>query len=119
MKREFSRSRSLNEIVTFVSGFCFLQFELLLGRILSPFFGSSTVTWSYLIASVLVGFALGTWSAGQSVDQLQPEQLQKKVSNHFFLLSILFLSYAFAIVPILTFVTDYFGFNEVTSIFSH
>jgi len=41
-----------------------LTYEIAAGRVLAPFFGTSLVTWTVVIATVLAGFSLGSALGG-------------------------------------------------------
>jgi len=41
-----------------------LTYEIAAGRVLAPFFGTSLLTWTAVIATVLAGFALGSALGG-------------------------------------------------------
>ena len=41
-----------------------LTYEIAAGRVLAPFFGTSLVTWTSVIATLLTGFSLGSALGG-------------------------------------------------------
>ena len=41
-----------------------LTYEIAAGRVLAPFFGTSLLTWTAVIATVLAGFSLGNALGG-------------------------------------------------------
>ncbi len=41
-----------------------LTYEIAAGRVLAPFFGTSLLTWTAVIATVLAGFSLGSALGG-------------------------------------------------------
>lgn len=55
-------------LVSFVSGAVVMSMELILSRILTPIFGSSTYTWGSLIGLILTGLALGYFLGGKISD---------------------------------------------------
>ncbi|MDU8912250.1 fused MFS/spermidine synthase [Aestuariicoccus sp. MJ-SS9] len=46
-----------------------LSYEIAAGRVLAPFFGTSLVTWTVVIATVLAGFSLGSALGGLIAEQ--------------------------------------------------
>lgn len=59
-----ARSRWLRTIA-FAVGFSMMTVELLSGRLIAPYLGNSLYTWTAVLASVLVGVALGSWLGGR------------------------------------------------------
>ena len=53
-----------------MSGFCGLAYELLWTRLLSFCFGSTTLSFSTVLAMFFGGLALGAWLAGKKTDEL-------------------------------------------------
>lgn len=51
--------------VAFVSGFCIMTIELLGGRILSPYFGSSVYVWGSIITVFMLSLSFGYLSGGR------------------------------------------------------
>jgi spermidine synthase len=49
-----------------------LTYELAAGRVLAPFFGTSLVTWTAVIATVLAGFSLGSALGGLVAEREHP-----------------------------------------------
>jgi MFS family permease len=52
-------------MLAFVSGFVIMSIELLGGRILSPYFGSSIYVWGSIITVFMIALALGYLSGGK------------------------------------------------------
>ncbi|MFH1047644.1 MAG: fused MFS/spermidine synthase [Patescibacteria group bacterium] len=48
----------------FIASFCLMVIELVAGRIMAPYLGSSLYTWTSVIGVVLVGIALGNYTGG-------------------------------------------------------
>ena len=48
-----------------------LTYEIAAGRVLAPFFGTSLVTWTTVIATVLAGFSLGSALGGLIAEREQ------------------------------------------------
>ncbi|MCP5345416.1 MAG: fused MFS/spermidine synthase [Gammaproteobacteria bacterium] len=51
--------------VAFVSGFCIMTIELLGGRILSPYFGSSVYVWGSIITVFMLSLSFGYLAGGR------------------------------------------------------
>ena len=56
-------------MVVFISGFVLMVFEIVGSRIISPYLGSSTVTWTAIIGSILTFMSLGYWYGGRKADE--------------------------------------------------
>ena len=56
-------------LVAFVSGAVVMSMELIVSRILTPVFGSSTYTWGSLIGVILAGLSLGYFLGGKIADK--------------------------------------------------
>ena len=72
----------------FISSFCIMVIELVAGRIIARFLGSSLYTWTSVIGVVLAGIAVGNYTGGRLADRFKPVEV----------LSILFAICAFACV---------------------
>jgi MFS family permease len=59
----------------FFSGFAMMTVELLAARVTAPYLGSSLYTWTGIIASVLLGIALGAYVGGKLADQTSPRTI--------------------------------------------
>jgi len=53
-----------------------LTYEIAAGRVLAPFFGTSLVTWTAVIATVLAGFSLGNALGGFMAERERPVALR-------------------------------------------
>jgi MFS family permease len=53
----------------FLAGFSMMAIELLAGRVTAPYLGASLYTWTGIIASILVGIALGASLGGMLADR--------------------------------------------------
>ena len=56
-------------LVAFTSGTVVMSMELIVSRILTPVFGSSTYTWGSLIGIILAGLSLGYFLGGKIADK--------------------------------------------------
>jgi predicted membrane-bound spermidine synthase len=54
-----------------------LTYEIAAGRVLAPFFGTSLLTWTAVIATVLAGFSLGNALGGLIAERPRPEALRR------------------------------------------
>jgi MFS family permease len=88
-------------LLAFVSGFVIMAIELLGGRLLSPYFGSSVYVWGSIITVFMIALALGYLSGGK---------LSTRNPNAF-TFSMFYLYAAIAILPII-FLADMF-MNQV------
>ncbi|HWL93816.1 MAG TPA: fused MFS/spermidine synthase [Phycisphaerae bacterium] len=53
----------------FTSSFCFMVIELVAGRLIAPYVGSSLHTWTSIIGIALAGIALGNYLGGRIADR--------------------------------------------------
>ncbi|GGG61195.1 hypothetical protein GCM10011415_04080 [Salipiger pallidus] len=53
-----------------------LTYEIAAGRVLAPFFGTSLITWTTVIATVLSGFSLGSGIGGMVAERPRPQALR-------------------------------------------
>ncbi len=58
----------------FVSSFCIMVLELVAGRILARYLGSSLYTWTSVIGVVLAGITLGNYLGGRLADGFSPQK---------------------------------------------
>lgn len=58
--------------IVFFAGFSMMTIELLAARVTAPYLGSSLYTWTGIIASVLLGIAVGAFVGGKLADQKPP-----------------------------------------------
>jgi len=56
-------------LLAFVSSACIMILELVAGRILAPYVGTSLYTWTMIIAVVLAGLSLGNYLGGRVADR--------------------------------------------------
>ena len=56
------------EVISFVSGFALLAFELVAARVLAPSIGSSTYVWTSVIGIIIAALSLGYWVGGRIAD---------------------------------------------------
>ncbi len=61
----FVKSNYLILLMAFVSGFAIMSVEMLGGRILAPYFGSSVYVWGSLIFTFMVGLSIGYGVGGK------------------------------------------------------
>jgi spermidine synthase len=64
-----SRERRLLYLLVFVVGMASLGAEIATARLMSPYFGASTIVWANTIAVVLVSLSLGYWIGGRLGDR--------------------------------------------------
>ena len=58
----------------FISSFCIMVIELVAGRILARFLGSSLYTWTSVIGVVLAGITIGNYTGGRLADRFAPKK---------------------------------------------
>lgn len=58
--------------IVFFAGFSMMTIELLAARVTAPYLGSSLYTWTGIIASVLLGIAVGAYVGGKLADKQPP-----------------------------------------------
>lgn len=58
----------------FISSFCIMVLELVAGRAIAPYLGSSLYTWTSVIGVVLAGITIGNWLGGRIADRFQPRK---------------------------------------------
>ena len=68
MKIKFLNNLIL-EICVFVCGTLVMIYEIIGSRILSPYIGTSTYTWTSLIGIILAALSLGYWLGGKFADK--------------------------------------------------
>jgi len=56
----------------FISSFCIMVIELVAGRIIARFLGSSLYTWTSVIGVVLAGITIGNYTGGRLADRFRP-----------------------------------------------
>jgi MFS family permease len=77
MSEEKSSSSALKSLfipcaTVFISSFCIMVLELVAGRIIARFLGSSLYTWTSVIGIVLAGITLGNYAGGRLADRFRP-----------------------------------------------
>ena len=58
----------------FISSFCIMVIELVAGRILARYLGSSLYTWTSVIGVVLAGITIGNYIGGRLADRFTPKK---------------------------------------------
>jgi len=58
----------------FISSFCIMVIELVAGRIIARFLGSSIYTWTSVIGVVLTGITIGNYLGGRIADAYRPRK---------------------------------------------
>jgi len=64
------RSLVIPGLTVFVTSFCIMVLELVAGRIIARYLGSSLYTWTSVIGVVLTGIALGNYAGRRLADRL-------------------------------------------------
>ena len=59
----------------FISSFCIMVIELVAGRIIARFLGSSLYTWTSVIGVVLAGITIGNYTGGRLADRFRPAKV--------------------------------------------
>jgi hypothetical protein len=59
----------------FISSFCIMVLELVAGRIIARFLGSSLYTWTSVIGVVLAGITIGNYTGGRLADRFKPAKI--------------------------------------------
>lgn len=62
-------------LVVFVAGFCTMVIELVAGRLLAGYIGSSQYTWAAVIGIILAGISLGSYLGGRLADHYESKRL--------------------------------------------
>lgn len=57
------------EVVSFMTGFCLMTFELAAARVLAPSVGSSTYVWTSVIGVIIAALSLGYYAGGILADK--------------------------------------------------
>ena len=70
-KPDISRSLIVPCATVFISSFCIMVLELVAGRILARYLGSSLYTWTSVIGIVLGGITIGNYIGGRLADHFQ------------------------------------------------
>ncbi len=56
------------QLISFLTGFCLMAFELVAARILAPSIGSSTYVWTSVIGLIIAALSIGYWVGGKLAD---------------------------------------------------
>ncbi|HUW18392.1 MAG TPA: fused MFS/spermidine synthase [Sedimentisphaerales bacterium] len=67
-----SKSLIIPCATVFISSFCIMVIELVAGRIIARYLGSSLYTWTAVIGVVLAGITLGNYLGGRIADRFKP-----------------------------------------------
>ena len=102
-------------IITFGSGAAVMAMELIVSRILTPIFGSSTYTWGSLIGLVLSGLSLGYFLGGKIADK-DPEF--KKICAIIFSAGLYIIFIPFISPTILGFTVNALPQSQFSSLFA-
>ena len=95
-------------IISFLSGFALMAYELVAARLLAPTIGSSIYVWTSVIGVIIAALSLGYWLGGKLADARQ-KQMDVVI--------LAFLSALFVVITMLTY-TPFLGwvvetFNDV------
>lgn len=71
------------ETIVFVSGCITMVVELIASRVLAPYFGTSVVIWTSIIAVLLGALSIGYWLGGILSAKMKPTQLNLVVAGAF------------------------------------
>jgi len=67
-------SKNFPKLIIYLLGFTSLSLEILAGKVLAPFLGETLLSWSCIIATTLLGSALGYLLGGWGAHRLKPMQ---------------------------------------------
>lgn len=59
---------TLLQLISFLTGFCLMAYELVAARILAPSIGSSTYVWTSVIGLIIAALSAGYWVGGKVAD---------------------------------------------------
>jgi len=102
-------------LVAFGSGAVVMSMELIVSRILTPVFGSSTYTWGSLIGLVLTGLSLGYFLGGKIADK---DPKFRKICSIVFSAGLYIVFVPFIAPGILGFTLDTLPQNQFSSLFA-
>ena len=102
-------------LVAFGSGAVVMSMELLVSRILTPVFGSSTYTWGSLIGLVLTGLSLGYFLGGKIADK---DPKFRKICSLVFSAGLYIVFIPFIAPGILGFTLNALPQNQFSSLFA-
>lgn len=69
-------------VIVFVGSFCLMVIEIVAGRMIAPYLGSSLYSWTSVIGVILTGITLGNAFGGMSADRFASRQF---LGNTFFI----------------------------------
>lgn len=61
--------------LVFTASFCLMVLEIVAGRVVAPYVGSSIYTWTSIIGIFLLGITLGNWLGGRLADKYPEDKL--------------------------------------------
>lgn len=102
-------------LVAFGSGAAVMSMELIVSRILTPVFGSSTYTWGSLIGVVLAGLSLGYFLGGKISDR---DPKFRKICSIIFSAGLYIVFIPFIAPGILEFTLNTLPQNQFSSLFA-
>ena len=102
-------------LLAFGSGAVVMSMELIVSRILTPVFGSSTYTWGSLIGLVLTGLSLGYFLGGKIADK---DPKFRKICSLVFSAGLYIVFVPFIAPGILGFTLDTLPQNQFSSLFA-
>ena len=102
-------------LMAFGSGAVVMSMELIVSRILTPVFGSSTYTWGNLIGLVLTGLSLGYFLGGKIADK---DPKFRKICLIVFSAGLYIVFVPFIAPGILGFTLDVLPQNQFSSLFA-
>jgi len=102
-------------LIAFGSGAVVMSMELIVSRILTPVFGSSTYTWGSLIGIVLAGLSLGYFLGGKIADK---DPKFRKICSLVFSAGLYIVFVPFLAPGVLGFTVNYLPQNQFSSLFA-
>jgi len=102
-------------LVTFGSGAIVMSMELIVSRILTPVFGSSTYTWGNLIGVILAGLSLGYFLGGKIADK---DPKFRKICSIIFSAGLYIIFVPFIAPSVLGFTLNSLPQNQFSSLFA-
>ncbi|MBN1418315.1 MAG: fused MFS/spermidine synthase [Planctomycetes bacterium] len=72
IRRSILRDKLVPNTLVFLSSLCIMVVEIVAGRLIAGYLGSSIYTWTSVIAVVLAGIAIGNWLGGKFADAFHP-----------------------------------------------
>lgn len=62
-------------LIVFISNACIMIIELVAGRMVAPFIGSSLYTWTTIIGVILAGMSIGNYIGGRMADRIASRRM--------------------------------------------